>query len=244
MSDRSRVTATGKRTVSAMKTVLKWPGFGQRESAIDGGLARRTGVNSSRRTHPGLVVVSCVLLLLAGGVASGGATPAGAVVAQEGNATADPGAVAGDGVREGGDALGSPVESPDTTFDSRFYLRVSSVTTAYNDEQPELGLAGGLATDNVVNFHVTTADGETAVFSFRLTGDNRIEDLRAGARSDASIRMTTDKETFDRIATADSPGVAFREALASRDIRIGGRGVVSGLFWGVVNLLRSIGGLL
>lgn len=244
MSDRNRTTAAGKPGVSTVKTVLKWRGFGQRESAIDVGQGRRTDVNSSQRTHPGLVV-GCVLLCLTAVVVAGAGAPVGAAAAQSGNGTAaDPGAVVGDGVREGGQSVGSPVESPDATFGGRFYLRVSSVATAYNEEGPELGLAGGLVTGSVVNFHVTAADGETAVFSFRLTEDNRIEDLRAGARSDADIRMRTDKATFDRIATAESPGAAFREALASREIRIGGRGPVSGVFWGVVNLLRSLGGLL
>jgi hypothetical protein len=245
MSDRNRVIAAGMATVSTAKTVLNWRGFGQRESAIDGCQGRRAVVNSSQRTHPCIVVVSCVLLCLTAVVVVGGGAPVGAAAAQSGNGTAaDPGAVVGDGVREGGQSVGSPVESPDATFGGRFYLRVSSVAAAYNEAQPELGLAGGLVTDNVVNFHVTTEDGERAVFSFRLTGDNRIEDLRAGARSDADIRMTTDRETFDRIATAESPGAAFRDALAAREIRIDGRGVVGGVLWGVVNLLRSLGGLL
>jgi hypothetical protein len=245
MSERNHPTAPVRWLVLAAKTMLNWAGFGQRESPIDAPPGRRTGVTSTASTHPWFVVVGCVLLLLsAGAVVPGGAAPVGTAAAQESNGTAAPGAIVGDGVADGGRSVGRPVESPDATFGGRFYLRVSSVAGAYNEERPELGLAGGLVTGSVVNFHVTTADGETAVFSFRLTEDNRIEDLRAGPRSDADIRMTTDKATFDRIATAESPGAAFREALASREIRIGGRGPVSAVFWGVVNLLRTLGGFL
>lgn len=195
------------------------------------------------RVNTRVVSFVCLLVVVAiGGAAfSVGASPDSANPGQTANETKSGEAIA-TGVNSQGESLGSPVESSGT-FDRRFYAEVSSVATAYNDERPDLGFAGRFARGNVINLHVTANDGEKAVVSFRLTEDNRIETVRAGARGDAKIRMTTDKATFDRIANADEPGEAFRRALENGDIRISGRTLFSSLVWMVLNLLRGIGGV-
>lgn len=199
-----------------------------------------------RAPSPPVVAVALLLTTVVGAVVAGsGATPVGTAAAQEANETdADAGALVAAGVDAGGESVGTPVAATDAAFGAAFYRSVSAVATSYNEEQPDIGLGGGFATGNVVNLHVTNADGEEAVVSFRLTEDNRITDLRAAPRDDATIRMATDRATFDRIANARSPGEAFARALDSGDIRISGIGLASSLVWAVVNLLRDVQDLL
>ena len=175
-------------------------------------------------------------------VAAGGAAAVDAAVASPDNdADRDAGAVVADGVSTQGDALGEPVGPADGGSDAAVYRQVSSFAAAYDEEQPALGFGGRFARGNVVNFHVVGPDGATVV-SFRLTEANRIEDLRAGARTDARLRVETDRATFDRVVAADRPGDAFARALDSGAVRISGRGPASGTVWAVLNVLRDLQG--
>ncbi len=189
---------------------------------------------TSTRTRA--AVVGVCLLLFAAGVAAPerGASATG----QAANDTA--GGVVATGLQSQGDDLERPLDTTDRRFDQAFYQRVAQFVVAYNQEQPTLGVASGVARGNVVNLYIRGADGAEAVVSFRLTEDNRIENLRVGARADAKIRMEMDEETFDRLAAADRPGAAFKRALDSGEVRISGRGLFSGAVWRVLNLLRPL----
>lgn len=125
-------------------------------------------------------------------------------------------------------------------FDRRFFGQVSTIRTDYNDAQPDLGVAAPLLEGNLVNLHVRTPGGSDTMLSFRLTDDNRIEQLRAGSREGAPIRMETDRATVREISGADSPGAAFRQAVEDGDIEIHGNGLLSGAVWTVVNALQSV----
>jgi hypothetical protein len=160
------------------------------------------------------------------------------------NGSDQPGDALADALDVQGETLDGPVAAPDATFDGEFYAQVTVIVSSYNDSQPDLGFAGGLVTGNVVNFRVNGPDGDRTTVSFRVTADNRLTDVRAGARDDAAIRMTTDRATVDRIANADEPGTAFRDAVDAGDVRITGRGFWSGIVWFVVNRLGGLVGVL
>lgn len=189
---------------------------------------------TSIRSVPAVVGV-CVLLLVAGVAVPSSGTLA-ATTAD--NDTA--GAAVATGLQAQGEDLGRPLGATDRQFDRAFYLRIARFAAAYNQEHPDPGTFGGVVTGNLINLHIVGADGEKAVVSFRLTEDNRIKDLRVGARSDARIRMEMDVETFNRLAAADRPGAAFDRALDSGEVRISGRGLFSGMAWRVLNLLRGL----
>jgi hypothetical protein len=192
----------------------------------------------SRLAGP-VVVFAVAAALVVAGVA--GAGPVGISAGQ--NDSDRPGTALAAALDAGGEALDTPVEAPGGTFDGEFYDQVTTIVASYDDSQPDLGFAGGLITGNVVNFRVTGPEGDRATVSFRVTDDNRLTDVRAGARDDAKIRMTTDRATVDRIANAEKPGTAFRDAVEAGDVRISGRGFWSGIVWFVVNRLGGLVGV-
>lgn len=192
------------------------------------------------------VVVAVLLVLAMGGVvpaggaastAAGPTAPAERTGATPANGTS--GSLVARGLAAQGASLGQPVDAGGT-FGGEFYARVGTFAADYNDRRPDLGPAGAVARGNVVNLHVVAADGETAVVSFRLTEDNRITDLRAGTRSDASVRVEMDAATFDRIATAPDPGAAFKRALDDGDVTITRRGALGGPIGSLVDVIRDL----
>ncbi len=182
-----------------------------------------------------VVVLGLVVLGAVGAVAG---TPAGEPRPADAATPAPNNDSAAAVVATQGAALSTPVGSSDRGV----YRRMGTFVAAYNDEQPDLGVAGRLVRGNLVNLHVTGPDGEATVVSFRLTEDNRIEDVRAGPRADAPIRIDTDVATFERVATAPRPGEAFRRALADGDVTTSGRGLGSSVIWSIVNLLSGLSG--
>lgn len=127
------------------------------------------------------------------------------------------------------------------------FAEFEGMVAVYNESitAVDLGVAGDQLANERVNLVVTDADGATATFSFRLDGQLRMTELAQGPRSDATLRMSLDRATFDEILTADNPAVAFRDAVAEDDIRFSGVGTTNAVKWTVINtvadLARSLG---
>ncbi|AFK21072.1 hypothetical protein E6P09_18070 (plasmid) [Haloferax mediterranei ATCC 33500] len=118
------------------------------------------------------------------------------------------------------------------TFGPKFYRQIATVVESYNNaEAVDLGVLGSHINGERINLHITTADGDTAVVSFRMTGNNRIRDLRAGPHPDATLRVTTDESTARRLLNDDHPGVAVSRAVVDGEIRIDGIGRYNAVKW-------------
>lgn len=125
-----------------------------------------------------------------------------------------------------------------------------SMVSEYNErvDSETLGPASGQLKDEVVNLHVTAADGSEATFAFEMNDEHEIEDLQQGTRDDATLKMTTDRATYQRIASAENPASEFRSAVRGDDVKISGIGAVNGVKWGAINVAadvaRGLGGVL
>jgi len=133
-------------------------------------------------------------------------------------------------------------EWADAAFD-----QFAGMVAVYNESitAVDLGVAGDQLENERVNLVVTDDDGASATFSFRLDGRLRMTELDQGPRSDATLRMSTDRATFDEVLGADNPAVVFRDAVADGDIRLSGIGTTNAVKWVVINtvagLARSLG---
>lgn len=232
MSDATGGRHRRRGSIEPVKTVLNSVGFARSDCSIDTARARTVLYRQMNGRLPSAAafLVVCLLVVVA-------VSPAAGAAAVTANDTAS-GALVGDAVASSGASVGTPVAPPSDRFGPTFWTDMSTIAATYNEEDPALGLGGDLLTGNVVNFHVTDETGAEAVASFRLTGENRITDLRAGPRDDASIRLSTDRATFDRIAAADAPGRALVRAMESGEVRVDGRGFWNGIVWDVVTLVR------
>lgn len=136
-----------------------------------------------------------------------------------------------------------------TGLDQSFFDRVATVTNAYNEraEAVELGLLGSMASGERVNLRIDRTDGGTAVISFRTTADARVRELRAGARPDATLRITVDESTARRLLDADDPGAAASDAFARGAIAVDGLGAYNAVRWtiagAVLGVVRAVTGL-
>lgn len=113
--------------------------------------------------------------------------------------------------------------------------------SAYNEnvDASDLGIAAGQLKDERVNLIVTDSDGTEATASFRMNGQLQIQDLEQGTRDDATLKMTTDRATIERILESNNPATTFQNALTGGDIRIDGLGLVNSVKWTVINILAS-----
>lgn len=116
----------------------------------------------------------------------------------------------------------------------------------YNDASDglDLGPLSGQLENKRVNLYVSDG-GETAVYSFRMTGDGTVVDLRESPHEDATLRMETDRATISTIADADSGEAAanrFADAVRNDDIVVKGEqgNVVVQVTWGVLNVLKGL----
>jgi len=127
------------------------------------------------------------------------------------------------------------------------FAEYEEMVAVYNDSitSVDLGVAGDQLANERVNLVVTDADGSTAAFSFRTDGQLRMTEVKQGTRADATIRMSTDRETFNETLTADNPATAFTNAVAEGEITIDGLGTANAVKWTVINgvtsLARSLG---
>lgn len=133
-------------------------------------------------------------------------------------------------------------DQPDWADD--LYEDAQSMVGTYNEQvtEADLGRAAGQLKGERINLVITDqSSGETATFSFRMDEQLRITELDDAPREDATLRMTTDRQTVDRINSAEQPGQEFRDAVRNRDIEITGVSMVNKVKWTVIN---SVGGAL
>jgi hypothetical protein len=122
------------------------------------------------------------------------------------------------------------------------FAEYEGMVAVYNESitAVDLGVAGEQLSGERVNFVVTDGDGETATFSFRMDDQLRMTELQQGARSDATLKMSTDRTTLNEVVTADNPAVAFRNAVAGGDITFDGLGTTNAVKWVVINTVASL----
>jgi hypothetical protein len=100
------------------------------------------------------------------------------------------------------------------------YTDLQGMAERYNENVGEARSEMDFATREVYNrltgkpvnvyFH-----GTDVVFSFRMTGDGRIVDLRDAPRDDARLAMFMTRETAERLAASDRPVDGFVSAVQS-----------------------------
>lgn len=130
-----------------------------------------------------------------------------------------------------GAAPASAQEQPDWAQEA--YDEFAGQVQLFNElvGEVDLGPAGDRLADRSVNVYVDGDDG-TAVFSFAMDERNRITDLRQSARDDADLEVRTDRRTVERIASAENPAAAFRDAYQNGDISINTTGGFTGALTG------------
>lgn len=101
-------------------------------------------------------------------------------------------------------------------------------------------LAGQLRGENVNLVVDDPANGTEASLSFTLDNELRMQEVELGTRDDATIRMSTDKATMDRIIASDAPETEFQSAVVDDDITISGIGVVDSVKWMAVNIVADV----
>lgn len=122
------------------------------------------------------------------------------------------------------------------------YENSTAMVETYNEkvDADALGAAGDQLKGETVNLYVEGPDGETATYAFEMQTDLQIDDLQRGTTDDATMKMTVDKSTYDRIIAADNPARTFRNAVQSGDIEIEGVGTVNSVKWGFFNGLADL----
>lgn len=136
---------------------------------------------------------------------------------------------------------GSDADAP--PWSDEAYETVSEMVPKYNERVSEidLGIAGDQLADRRANVYIEDGD-QTAVYSFYMDEQNRIQDLQRGAHPDAQLKITTTRDLLEAVASADDPAAAFREAVRNDEIRIAGeRGhPVEQVKWTVVNAAKGL----
>lgn len=138
-------------------------------------------------------------------------------------------------------------ESDQPAWADEAFSEYEGMVAVYNESvtSVDLGVAGDQLSNERVNLVVTDSDGSTATFSFRTDSQLRMTEVKQGTRADATIRMSTDRETFNETLTADDPAATFTNAVTEGDIEIDGLGTTNAVKWTVINtvadLARSLG---
>lgn len=137
------------------------------------------------------------------------------------------------------------VSSSTPTWANEYYTEMRSTQTNYNARVDDLyrvrvwGLdlrrAAAVLADERVNVYVTDASGRTAAYSFDFDDDVTIHDLRQGPRSDATVRVTVDRSTIERIDSEYTQTRAVREAYLDGEIQITGVGTGNWLRWWLID---------
>lgn len=101
-----------------------------------------------------------------------------------------------------------------------------------------------------VDLYVRDDDGAVAVFSFRTDERLRIDDLRQGARADATARVTASRAVLERLATAEDPAPALRNAILAGEIDIRrvvtvlGQSIAVGVLEAAAAVLGAVAGVI
>lgn len=126
------------------------------------------------------------------------------------------------------------------------YDDLSPMVDRYNEkvEPSDFGFAASQLSGETVNLVVTDTDGSQATASFKMDDQMKIRDVAQGERSDATLKMSTDRATMERVTEADDPSEAFLDAILRDRISIDGIGLSHSAVWIVLNFAVDIAILL
>lgn len=148
-----------------------------------------------------------------------------------------------DRLENGSTAVAERTEPAGATprFGAGFYATVERLVARYNANVG--GRGGGFLGDRLAGERVTLVvsdgDASTAV-AFRIDGNGRIVDLRAGRHPNPTLVMRTDRATVERLADAPDPVAALQQAIRDDDIRLQGVGLLNRVKWGAVDLASGL----
>jgi hypothetical protein len=127
-------------------------------------------------------------------------------------------------------------------WSNEMYEKMSPMVEKYNAKinADDLGIAAGQLKGEKVNLVVTDTDGSQATASFRMDDGLKMRDLQQGERDDATLKMSTDRATMERIISANNPAVTFQNAVVSGDISIDGIGATNAVKWTAINVASGI----
>jgi len=123
--------------------------------------------------------------------------------------------------------------------DADLYESLEEMVPAYNENADSVNL-GPVSIAGTSNIYIE--DGDSVVtYSMTIDDRNRITDLSESADDDAVRKITTDRETIERLTASDNPARAFRDAVANDDIVITGEDgqTVERIKWAVINAFKG-----
>lgn len=132
-------------------------------------------------------------------------------------------------------------DQPDWAVD--MFDRMGPMVETYNEnvDPDDFGWIAGLLQGEKVNLVVNDpANGTEASVSFALNDQLQMQELALGTRDDATIVMSTDKATMDRIIESNDPALKFQTAVNKGSIDISGVGSVGSVKWFVLAVVADI----
>lgn len=135
--------------------------------------------------------------------------------------TPSDGSASGDGRNAG---------SGDEGDDSSDGVRAALERVDVEAESTDVGIGSQLAGE-VVNLRVAGA----GTYSFEVTEDFEIRDVRGCGRTDATIDVETDTDTVHEIEQSEGPAGEIERAYRRDDLRVDGIGPINAVKWTVLN---------
>ena len=139
--------------------------------------------------------------------------------------------------------VGVAQQADDDAWADTLYERLSGQVDTFNEnvDDADLGVAGDQLAGHWVNLYVSDGNS-TVVVSFYMDENNHISDVQRGAHPDATLKMTTDRETVESVLAAERPASAFRQAVVDGEVVIGGEQgkVVQQAKWTVINAVKGL----
>lgn len=138
-----------------------------------------------------------------------------------------------------GSVGGVAAQSENPEWGQELFTQVESMVDDYNANVDSIDL-GPINLAGATNIYVNDGS-EQATYTVYMDSDNRIVDVKQGTDEDAKRKITTDRATLQRIASADDPAAEFRTAVENDDIVISGEDdeFVEQLKWAVINFLKG-----
>jgi hypothetical protein len=116
-----------------------------------------------------------------------------------------------------------------------------SAMDTYNANIDNVDL-GPVSLTGYSNVYITdTSTGEVAEFHIEMDERNHLIGAYWETNTEATRKITTDRETYNTVINADNPAAAFRNAIADDKIVISGDNgnIVEGVKWRIINLLKG-----
>ncbi|KAB1198567.1 MULTISPECIES: hypothetical protein [Haloferax] len=110
-----------------------------------------------------------------------------------------------------------------------------------NADQFDVSFAEDLLAGKTVNVYIEDGD-QTHVYSAVIEDDMQISNVATGPNSEASTRITTDRETLETIASSSDPLGEVEQAVRDDRIRVSGEegNLIEQAIWTVANLFKGI----